>query len=409
MTHPRYPQNPSVRVDQPQALPTSPGQPGLPVSGWTRFWFTPMAPTGLHVLRVLTGLLCLLWLLPLAGSIDGFLSPQGFFDAQAEREVKQLTRQQDVMMATWGIQYLAGDNHQALAAIYWGAVAVIALFTLGIATRITAVLTWVIFVSFTASPSMEYEADAFLAIFTFYLMVGYLFLGLMHGGLSPLERVLGSWRSTVVGPAIPGGQQPASVAANVAVRLLQVHVALVMVVSGLHKLQFGDWWQGTAFWYLLYPAGQATLATAREHRIDSQSFLFVISFGAYAVLAWQLLFPLFAWRRQWTSDPDDGDATLAQKIGGWLLGPRTILLGGALLGCLGVMFLYQLPLMGPALVIACLSYLRPEEWKKIFTLVGRAPGLHWLAPAPAAAAASAKPWSRQPEGGRENLVTAGRN
>ena len=47
-----------------------------------RFWFTPTEPTGLHVVRVLTGLLVLSWLLlTFAGHMESFVGPQGWMDA----------------------------------------------------------------------------------------------------------------------------------------------------------------------------------------------------------------------------------------------------------------------------------------------------------------------------------------
>jgi hypothetical protein len=410
MKNPRSPQLTAIRVDTPQA-PQAPSRPPEPVSAWTRFWFTPTSPTGLHVVRILTGLLCLLWLLPLAGHIDSLFGTHGWFDTQAYTEAQEIARRTrgDLPTSNWGIQFLAGNNATALACIYWSSIGVLVLFTLGVASRLTAVLTWVIVVSFTANPAMEYDADAFLAIFAFYLMVGYLFLGLMHGNLSPLGRIFGSCQASVFGRHRGAGTLSSSVAATVSMRLLQIHLAILIVTSGLHKLQFGDWWAGYVFWYLLYPAGPAALKTVHEHAADAQSFLFVLSVGAYAVLAWQLGFPLFAWRRRWSSEAvDDADATPIQKIVGWLIGPRTILFGGALLGCLGMMFLYELPLLGPALIIACLTYLTPEEWQKLRLLLARVPGLRRLTAPPAAAGEPAKQWPKQAEG-RDNLVTAGRN
>jgi hypothetical protein len=52
-----------------------------------------------------------------------------------------------------------------------------------------------------------------------------------------------------------------------------------------------------------------------------------LSLGAYLTLGWQILFPLYAWRERW----------------------RFLLVGGAIVGWLGTAFLYQLPLLGPAL------------------------------------------------------------
>jgi hypothetical protein len=139
------------------------------------------------------------------------------------------------------------------------------------------------------------------------------------------------------------------VAANVAIRLLQVHLAIVIVTSGLHKLQFGDWWAGVAFWYPLYPPLVTTVEDARVPMDGRIPFLFLLSLAAYATLCWQITFPLIAWKRYW----------------------RKILLAGAIVGWLGSAFLYKLPLFGPAIFIGCLSYLSPNEWQRVCDLLAR--------------------------------------
>jgi hypothetical protein len=146
-------------------------------------------------------------------------------------------------------------------------------------------------------------------------------------------------------------------AANLALRLLQVHFALVLCVSGFHKLQFAEWWSGVNFWYALYPPLETTLEQARAHVGHAQVYLSMLSLGAYLTLAWQIGFPLFAWRRRW----------------------RIVLLGGALVGWLGTAFLYRLPLFGPAFFIAALCYLTPAEWSRALRRLSMLPGLRGLA------------------------------
>src|SRR5205807_2429509 len=107
------------------------------------------------------------------------------------------------------------------------------------ATRITSVLTWVFVISFVANPATHFDADFLLVILAFYLMIGYVLLGQWTEDPAPLDRFVGSgetfltpWRE------VPGGYS--SYAANLTMRLLQVHFAIIVVTSGLHKLQFGD-------------------------------------------------------------------------------------------------------------------------------------------------------------------------
>lgn len=321
-------------------------------SAWVRFWFAPADPIGLHVLRMLAGLLFLWWLLPFAGQLDAFFGLNGWFDLQAYREASRLPGGPPQPLG-WSVLYLCGTNATLLTVAYWLSVAVLALFTLGVATRVTAVLTWIIVLSFIINPAADYDADYLLVVLAFYLMLGYVLLGQGTRGTTWLTRLLGSRSTWLFGSR---GERQASPAANLAVRLLQVHFALVLVSSGLHKLQQGDWWSGAAFWYPLHPPFKTTVAQARQHTSDATFYLSMLSLGAYLTLAWQLGFPLFAWRPRW----------------------RVVLLGGALAGWLGTAFLYELPLFGPVLMIAALSYLTPAEWQ---ALLGRVPGLHQLAAA----------------------------
>lgn len=308
---------------------------------WTRFWFTPAAPTGLHALRILSGLLFLFWLLPLAGQVQSLFGLQGWFDVQAYRDLAALSERGNTIVPTtsWSALYLAGENPATLQALYWISVGIIALFTVGLWPRVTAVLTWVVVASFTANPVLEYEGDVLLNVLAFYLMVGYLLLGLGAPHQSMLTRLLGrtAW------PLARTHDHEPAVAANLALRLLQVHTALIIVVNGLHKLQISSWWAGTALWFPLYPPFTTTLSQARAYAGQGELVLGVLSLAAYLALAWQIGFPLYAWRP----------------------GLRFVLLGGAAIGWLASSWLFRLPLVGPAFFLGCLSFLTEEEWQRI--------------------------------------------
>lgn len=318
--------------------------PRTAIRSWVNFWFRPTDPFGLHAIRVLSGILFLAWLLPLAGQVDGLFGLHGWFDQEAYREAARLPEEEHPQLS-WSALFLFGSSPILLNAAYGGSLVVLVLFLLGVATRLTAVLSWVIVVSFSANPAISYDADTLLVILAFYLMIGYVFLGQSSSDQSLSSRLLGSreiWLLFSQRSRRSAERSPRSVAANLAMRLLQVHLAIVIVTSGLYKLQFGDWWAGVAFWYQLYPPLVTTMEESREHMADRIPFLFLLSLAAYATLCWQIAFPLFAWKRYW----------------------RTILLTGAVAGWLGSAFLYKLPLFGPAIFIGCLSYLSPTEWRR---------------------------------------------
>jgi hypothetical protein len=317
----------------------------LASSSWVRFWFTPVDPLGLHALRVLAGLLFLYWLVPFAGNVEALFGLGGWFDLQAYADLGRGIREAGgTLPVNWSVLFLCGTDPTALAVVYWLSLAVLVLFALGVLPRLTALLTWVVVASFVATPAILDDADRVLPILALYLLVGYVLLGQGTPG-RPLP-----WR--LLGPLWPFGRRAAedpfwrreSVAANVALRLLQVHFALVMVVSGLHKLQFGDWWAGLALWYPLHPPAETHLSDVLALRPSAGPYLFLLSLASYAGIAWQLAFPVFAWRRGWC---------------------RVVLLGGAVLGWLSMAFVYGIPVFGPALVVFCLAYLTPAEWRRL--------------------------------------------
>ena len=108
------------------AAVSPPPTPGL-VAGWVRFWFTAVDPVGLHTLRVLSGMLFLLWLLPLAGQVEAFFGLAGWYDAKAYAETARLPVLPPHLFS-WSLPYLSGTNVVALRAVYWGSTAAVALF-----------------------------------------------------------------------------------------------------------------------------------------------------------------------------------------------------------------------------------------------------------------------------------------
>jgi hypothetical protein len=340
-----------MNASRPQTVlaPAAAPSPG-PGASWSNFWFAPIDPVGLHALRVLAGLLFLLWLLPFAGQQEALFGLNGWFDARAYHEASHLQRLPPHLFS-WSVLYLCGTSPVLLGIAYWLSIATLVLFTLGLWTRVTGVLTYVGVVSFTANPAISYDVDPLLVMLAFYLMVGYLLLGQRRPGLSVAARLLGPTETRLFRGAAPRGTPPLppSAAANLAVRLLQVHFAVVMIASALNKLQVREWWSGLAGWFYLNQPFHTTLQDVRNAALYAEWYLIVLSLASYLALAWQLAFPAFAWRRRW----------------------RVVLLGGAGLAWLADAFLLRLPLLGPVMVVGCLSYLTPAEWRRLSGFLGR--------------------------------------
>lgn len=194
------------------SLAVAPPSRGL-IGSWVRFWFTPADPLGLHAVRVLAGLLFLTWLLTLVGHQEAFFSLEGWFDTRAFEEAANPAAGFPIR-PRWSFLYLCGSDPVLVNLAYWGSLGILVLFTLGIWTRLTALLTWVIVVSFQMNPAIAFDGDVLLGILAFYLMIGYVLQGQGARGRPLLYRLLG------------GGQSDRSPShgANLALRLLQVHL-----------------------------------------------------------------------------------------------------------------------------------------------------------------------------------------
>lgn len=320
---------------------------------WVRFWFTPADPISLHVIRILSGVLFLLWLLSAAGHQNALFGLGGWFDAQAYREAASLPGGAPAPF-TWSILYLCGNNEALVTAVFWSSIGVLLLYTLGIATRITSILTWVVVVSFIANPAISYGANDLLVLPAVYLMLGYVLLGQWSRPLSPAARLLGTkdsmiWATDWFGRDRDETSSSApSYAANLALRIFQIHFAIVVVTTGLHKLQYGDWWAGVAFWYPMHPPLETSFESIQVSQRTGEAYLFFMSLIQYVMLAWQLTFPLFAWRKNW----------------------RLVLVGGGLLGWIGLLFIMKMPVFGPVFFLGCLTYITADEWRAAINWIG---------------------------------------
>jgi Vitamin K-dependent gamma-carboxylase len=202
--------------------------------GWNAFWYTPVDPTLLGLIRIMTGLMLLYTHAVWGLALNEFFGP----DAWISRELV------DVVF-TGNYTY---PNHFAYSIWWlipprfiWPAYAVmmviLALFTVGLWTRITSILSLLVVISFVNRvPEALFGLDKLNVILTFYLTVG------PSGSALSLDRWLARLRGRVAATAQP------SVAANFALRLIQVHMCIVYFFAGISKLRGSPWWNGEAMW-----------------------------------------------------------------------------------------------------------------------------------------------------------------
>jgi hypothetical protein len=278
------------------------------------------------------------------------------------------------------------------------------LFTIGFCTRLTSVLAWAGSLSYIHRASATlFGADTMMNILLIYLMIGPSGAALSVDRLlarwwaKARPRVLGRWRAfwdgllgrqrpaeEIIAPGQPPSAAPVpSVSANVALRLLQVHVCIIYLAAGLSKLHGESWWTGTAVWGTLanyefapmqYGWYNWALRALAKHQLLLQTFL---TFGTYFTLVFEVGYAFLIWRP----------------------GTRWVILSMAIIlhGVIGVFM--GLKTFALVMVVMNMAFLTPAEarWllRPFYALLGRKPRTPAEAPAapperqPAAALASA--------------------
>ena len=154
----------------------------------------------------------------------------------------------------------------SMAIVHGLIVFVAILFTVGFCTRLTSAFTWFAYLGYIhRNPTVLFGVDTMITIMLMYLMIG------PSGAAYSVDRLIRKWWVTAkpgvvqwwygllrmpvpsnLAPADPvPDEAPPSIGANVAIRLLQIHVCFVYLFSGLSKLQGPSWWTGDAIWMTL--------------------------------------------------------------------------------------------------------------------------------------------------------------
>jgi uncharacterized membrane protein YphA (DoxX/SURF4 family) len=236
---------------------------------WNAFWFTPADPLPLAVVRIATGLILawssFVWL----ADVDAFFGSGGWMAPEHVWRMNDQPWQWSGYFAAAdanGIRVLAGLT--LIAAI---------LLTLGLATPVAAVVALVGFLSAAnRAPLNTFGLDDTLGMLLIPLAIG------PAGARLSLDRLLGA-----------GGRDTNwSVAANIALRLIQVHLCVVYFFSGCGKMLGASWWEGTALWGAAANVQYRTLdltGLARHPLVTNALTL--------GTLFWEAAYPALVWPR----------------------------------------------------------------------------------------------------------------
>ncbi|MFO0892599.1 MAG: HTTM domain-containing protein [Isosphaeraceae bacterium] len=240
---------------------------------WDDFWFTPADPTLLGLIRILTGLMLLYTHAVWGLVLERFFGPRSWLSPELVRTLQD----GEYMYSFW---WLVPGSSTATWLVYGASMLVLALFTVGLWTRVTSVLSLIVVISFAhrASEAM-FGLDQINAMLTLYLAIG------PSGQALSLDRLRALRRSGESRPPAP------SVGANLALRLINVHMCIIYLFAGVSKLQGESWWTGEAMWRAF-----ANL----EYQTADMTWLawhpWLINLMTHVCILWEVSFCFLVWR-----------------------------------------------------------------------------------------------------------------
>jgi hypothetical protein len=333
------------------------------IRGWDWFWFRPSDPTVLAVVRILVGLIGLYvhyaytydldalfgkdaWLSQAA--MDEFRTEVPYYDRRPGWDDESGDIMQPPLPAgeldkdperkSYMKRWDGSDPHLAYAkghyafsiwffvtdpfwmrVVHFTVLVLFVLLTLGVCTRLVTVLCWLAALSYVQRHyTAFFGMDTILSFVLLYLMIGPAGAALSVDRL--IRRYVNAWRAL---RARSSGRKAGSVgaeelkkaegleldrpepqvSANLALRLIQVHICIVYMASGLSKLLGPSWWNGRAVWYTMCnpefsPLGSEFYVSALRWLCEHRG-LFELFVGGSVLLTliFEIGFPSLVWNR----------------------------------------------------------------------------------------------------------------
>lgn len=241
-------------------------------TAWEAFWFAPADPTLLGGLRILTGLMLLYTHAVWGLALDQFFGPASWLSADLVRTIQS----DQYAYSFWWLVPEGG-----LWAAYALSMLILLTFTVGLFTRWTSILSFIVVISFAHRvPGATFGLDQINGMLTLYLAIG------PSGDALSLDRWLARRRSGL----LTSRPEP-SAGANLALRLINVHMCVIYFFAGVSKLQGESWWTGEALW--------RAVANLEYQSIDMTWMAWhpwLINLATHVSVLWEIFFCALIWR-----------------------------------------------------------------------------------------------------------------
>lgn len=241
---------------------------------WNKFWFQSVDPATLCLIRLLAGTLLFYTHLVWSLDLQAFLGQEGWLP------VEYIRRVQGEQWSVWSVFFWIKPGW-LLWCVHIIALVVFFCLMIGLFSRTMAVLAFLFAVSYAhrVSPGAFFGLDKTNCMLALYLMLGP--CGARYS-LDSVRRV----RKGIATPIAP------STSANLAIRLLQVHLCIIYFFSGLAKYTGENWHAGTAVWW--------ALANQEYQSIDMTwlaNWPALVALATHATVFWELSYWALVWNR----------------------------------------------------------------------------------------------------------------
>lgn len=249
------------------------------IIAWNQFWFKPSDPALLGLLRILVGGMLFYTHFVWSFELSTFFSSS----ADALLPIGDRGLLADSPSYLWSHFDWIGDG--LLWPVHIAGLIVFALFTLGLWTRVTGIVSALLVISYAnRSFGTQFGLDQINGFMAMYLALG------PSGQFASIDRWFASRKQRE--QSEQGRAVPTSTLANVSIRLMQVHLCVVYFFAGMGKLQGEFWWNGEAIW--------GALANYEYQTLDLtwlSEYMWLVNVMTYTALIWEVSYPFLIWPR----------------------------------------------------------------------------------------------------------------
>lgn len=240
-------------------------RPANVVSGWRTFWFSAQRAYPLGLIRIVFGVLVVIWTFTFLSDLHVLFGDQGLLPKQPSYPYH------------WGVFKVWSSDTALLTCWAVLLVAAIAL-TAGWHSRLAALVVFVLIVSFIGrNPFVWNSGDVIIRVLALFIAVS------PCGAALSLDqrRREGSFWSAQVRPQWP-------------IRLIQLQLALIYLSTAQAKMSGSTWLDGTAVSYVMRNEDYVLIAPPHRFTVD----LLLVNAATWGTLAIEIALGLLVWNRR---------------------------------------------------------------------------------------------------------------